>query len=308
MPRPLRASCSLQAMDLPEHADEFLISIRAERGLSPNTVAAYRRDLIEYRSTLDGLSDPVGTEESVRVHLEALRSRQLAASSVARKFASIRAFHRFLVAEGLADSDPTVALAAPSRPSPLPKALTVDEVVSIIDGIADDDVVDRRDRAIIELLYATGCRVSELTGIDVYDYDHETRTVLVTGKGDKQRLVPVGSYADQSVLRWLDDRPSVLRGRDPGALFLSTRGNRLSRQAVWRIVKLRGHNADVDDRRLTPHVFRHSAATHMVERGADLRTVQELLGHASLSTTQVYTKVSPEHLREIVITSHPRGR
>ena len=295
-------------MDLPEHADEFLISIRAERGLSPNTVAAYRRDLIEYGSTLDGLSDPNGTEESVRVHLEALRARQLAPSSVARKFASIRAFHRFLVAEGLADSDPTVALAAPSRPRPLPKALTVDEVVSIIDGIGDDEVVDRRDRAIIELLYATGCRVSELTGIDVYDYDHETRTVLVTGKGDKQRLVPVGSYADRSVLRWLDDRPSVLRGRDPGALFLSTRGNRLSRQAVWRIVKVRGRNADVDDRRLTPHVFRHSAATHMVERGADLRTVQELLGHASLSTTQVYTKVSPEHLREIVITSHPRGR
>ena len=308
MPRPLQASCSLQAMDLPEHADEFLVSIRAERGLSPNTVAAYRRDLIEYGSTLDGLSDPEGTEESVRVHLEALRSRQLAASSVARKFASIRAFHRFLVAEGLADSDPTVALAAPSRPSPLPKALTVDEVVSIIDGIGDDEVVDRRDRAIIELLYATGCRVSELTGIDVYDYDHETRTVLVTGKGDKQRLVPVGSYADRSVLRWLDDRPSVLRGRDPGALFLSTRGNRLSRQAVWRIVKVRGRNAAVDDGRLTPHIFRHSAATHMVERGADLRTVQELLGHASLSTTQVYTKVSPEHLREIVITSHPRGR
>ena len=295
-------------MELPEHGDEFLVSIRAERGLSPNTVAAYRRDLIEYRSTLDDLHDPIGTEESVRTHLEGLRGRNLAPASVARKFASIRAFHRFLVAEGLADSDPTVGLAAPSRPSPLPKALTVDEVVSIIDGIGDDNVVARRDRAIVELLYATGCRVSELTGIDVYDYDHETRTMLVTGKGDKQRLVPVGSYADRSVVRWLDDRPSLLRGRDPGALFLSTRGNRLSRQAVWRLVKLRGRNASVDERRLTPHVFRHSAATHMVERGADLRTVQELLGHASLTTTQVYTKVSPEHLREIVLTSHPRGR
>jgi integrase/recombinase XerD len=295
-------------MGLPEHADEFLVSIRAERGLALNTVAAYRRDLEDYATTLDELGVPSGTEEAVVTHLESLRDRDLAPASIARKFASVRAFHRFLVAEGHTDVDPTISLTAPLRPTALPKALTVGEVTRIIEAIPDVEIVDRRDRAIIEMLYATGCRVSELTGIDLHDFDHETRTVIVTGKGDKQRLVPVGRYADQAVSRWLRDRPSFLRDRDPGALFLSTRGNRLSRQAVWRIVKARGRSAGIDDGRLTPHVFRHSAATHMVEGGADLRTVQELLGHASLSTTQVYTRVSPEHLREIVLTTHPRGR
>lgn len=295
-------------MDLPEHGDEFVTSIRAERGLSINTARAYRRDLVQYQATLDDLgAEP--TDEAVRAHLERLRDVGLADASIARKFASIRAYHRFLVAEGLAPIDPTAALGAPSRPSSLPKALTIDEVAAVIEGVDTSTVVGRRDRAVIELLYATGCRVSELIDVDLHDYDDETRTVLLTGKGNKQRLVPVGGYAHDAIAVWLPDR-LVLRnpGRESGALFLSTRGNRLGRQSVWRLVKLHGREAGIDADRLSPHVFRHSAATHMVEGGADLRTVQELLGHASLSTTQIYTKVSPEHLREVVIVSHPRGR
>jgi integrase/recombinase XerD len=169
-------------------------------------------------------------------------------------------------------------------------------------------VIGRRDRAILEMLYATGCRVSELIGLDVYDVDFETDTAMVTGKGNRQRLVPFGSYASRAVVTWLEDRLSLrISGRDPGNLFLTVRGNAMSRQSVWRIVRAHGVAVGIDTSRLSPHVLRHSAATHMVEGGADLRTVQEMLGHASVSTTQVYTKVSPEHLREIVITSHPRG-
>ncbi|MDJ0791200.1 MAG: tyrosine recombinase [Acidimicrobiia bacterium] len=293
-------------MDLPDHADEFIASIRAERGLSPNTALAYRRDLIQYQETVDDLR-MAPDEEVVRTHLERLRSRELAPTSIARKFASIRAYHRFLVTEGHAASDPTTGIQTPSRPLPLPKALTIPEITAIIEGVEGDEPVDVRDRAVIETLYATGCRVSELTGMDLHDYDTETRTVLVTGKGDKQRLIPVGGYADRAIREWLPVRLEMISERRTGAMFVSTRGNRLSRQAVWRIVKARGRRAGVDESRLTPHVFRHSAATHMVEGGADLRTVQELLGHASLTTTQIYTKVSPEHLREIVLTSHPRG-
>ena len=302
-------------MDRPERndalgsaIDEFVSSIRAERGLSLNTANAYRRDLAQYHSTIEELG-AAPSEDAVRTHLETLRDAGLADASIARKFASIRAFHRFLVAEGLASNDPTAALSAPRRPSSLPKALTIDEVTAIIESIDTQDSLGRRDRAIVELLYATGCRVTELVDIDLHDYDDETSTVLVTGKGNKQRILPVGTHALTAVAEWLGDRIAYRTpGRDPGALFLSTRGNRLNRQAVWRIVKRHGQMAGIDADRLSPHVFRHSAATHMVEGGADLRTVQELLGHASLTTTQVYTKVSPEHLREVVIVSHPRGR
>ncbi len=292
--------------ELPEHGTEFLVSARAERGLSRNTVAAYRRDLEQYKATIDargGVSD-----DTVRAHLDSLRGRDLAPTSIARKFASIRAYHRFLVIEGLATVDPTAAIASPRRPSSLPKALTVDEVEAIIGAPGRDTPEGRRDTAIIEFLYATGCRVSELVDLDLHDVDSETRTAIVTGKGSRQRIVPIGSFAHEALELWLADRLALRRpGADPGALFLSTRGNRMSRQAVWRLVKHHGLEAGIGSERLSPHVLRHSAATHMVEGGADLRTVQELLGHASLTTTQVYTRVSPEHLREIVITSHPRG-
>lgn len=302
------SSWRLPTLALPDHADEFLASITAERGLSVNTAAAYRRDLMQYRATLDRLGGSV-SERSVSEHLDTLRSRDLAPSSIARKFASVRAYHRFLVAEGYASNDPTTGIGAPKRPTALPKALTVDEVEAVLGAIPLDDSVGRRDLAIIEFLYATGCRVTELIDVDQHDLDIDTRTVLLTGKGNKQRIVPVGTHAMRAIAAWLPDRMVIRRSTgDSGALFISTRGNRLSRQSVWRIVKRHASRAGIDPDRLSPHVFRHSAATHMVEGGADLRTVQQMLGHASLTTTQVYTRVSPEHLHEVIVVSHPRGR
>ncbi len=292
---------------LPEHGDEFLAASRAERGLSANTIAAYRRDLRQYAVTLHE-TDATGAD-AVLAHLERLRDTGATDTTVARKLASMRSYHRFLVAEGYADEDPTATVRSSHRPSSIPKALTVDEVARLVERPDPRAATGRRDRAVLEFLYATGCRVGELTATDLHDYDRETHTVLLTGKGSKQRLVPVGSFACDAIDAWLPDRLDWRTpGSDPGALFLSSRGNRLGRQAVWRMVKHHGAEAGIASERLSPHVLRHSAATHMVEGGADLRTVQELLGHASLSTTQIYTRVSPEHLREVVVSSHPRGR
>ena len=294
-------------MELPEHGHEFIVSLRSERGLSPNTASAYARDLSQYHESIVS-GDGTASEATVLAHIASLRERGLAPTSIARKLASIRAYHRFLIAEDLATDDPTAAVDSPSRPKALPKALTVDEMTRLVEAPDPTTIIGRRDRAILETLYATGCRVSELTGLDVYDVDFETDTAMVTGKGNKQRLVPFGSYASRAIRVWLDDRLALrIPGRDPGNLFLTVRGNAMSRQSIWRIVRASGTAVGIDASRLSPHVLRHSAATHMVEGGADLRTVQEILGHASVSTTQVYTKVSPEHLREIVITTHPRG-
>lgn len=295
-------------MSLPEHGHDFLASVRAERGLSANTADAYGRDLRQYQATLTTLG-PVPADDAVREHLAGLRDAGLADASIARKFASIRAYHRFVVLEDLSENDPTSGIDAPNRPTSLPKALTVQDIGAVIDAIPTDTPLNRRDRAIVEFLYGTGCRVSELTHLDLHDVDLETATAIVTGKGDKQRLVPIGRYAMDALSAWLPDRLALRRsGSDSGALFLTVRGNRMSRQSVWRIVQKYGRAAQIQDGKLSPHVFRHSAATHMVEGGADLRTVQELLGHASLSTTQMYTKVSPEHLMEIITVHHPRGR
>ena len=292
---------------LPDHSHDFLASIGAERGLSPNTVLAYRRDLAQYAETIKACGGVVDAA-TVRRHIASLRERDLADTSIARKYASIRSYHRFLVIEELSNDDPTAGISAPQRPSSLPKSLSIEDVLLILDQPDTTRPIGRRDSAILEMLYATGCRVTELTGMDQLDVDAETRTVLVTGKGNKQRLIPLGTYALEALERWLADRLAMRRpGSDSGALFLTVRGNRMSRQSVWRLVKQYGAAAGIDPERLSPHVFRHSAATHMVEGGADLRSVQEMLGHASLSTTQLYTKVSPEHLREVLITSHPRG-
>lgn len=295
-------------MPLPEHALEFVVSIRSERGLSKNTAEAYRRDLGQYGDTI-ALHPELGAAEIVHLHLETLRANHLKDSSIARKFASIRAYHAFVITEGYATDDPTTMIESPRRAATLPKALTVDQVTRLVEAPDITAALGRRDRAMLEVLYGTGCRVTELVDLDLHDVDFETNTAIVTGKGDKQRIVPIGSFASEAIRLWLPDRLDIRSpGTDPGALFLTTRGNRLSRQTVWRMVRTMGTSVGIAETQLSPHVLRHSAATHMVEGGADLRTVQELLGHASLSTTQIYTKVSPEHLREIVVVSHPRGR
>lgn len=292
--------------DIEVGIEEYLSSLAAERGLSANTLAAYRRDLRQYTAFLDGREATSGLtiEYVARLH-----GSSLAPSTVARKIASLRGLHRFLFGEGLSEKDPTVLIETPKLPRRLPKALTVKEVFALLDSPDGTRPLGRRDRALLEFMYATGARVSETVGLDQDRVDLEERTALLTGKGSHQRLVPVGLHAVTAITAYLPDRMK-LRGErsDDGALFLSARGRRLSRQGVWMIVKRQARKAGIAEDKISPHVLRHSAATHMVEGGADLRTVQEMLGHASISTTQVYTRVSPQHLYEVYILSHPRSR
>lgn len=282
---------------------EFLASLRVERGLAAATVTAYRRDLGQYVTFLDGRRP---TPELVSGFVTSLSDRGLAAPSIARKIAAVRGFHRFLIAEDIAEDDPTRLLASPKRPRSLPKALGVDEVERLLAAPDPHRPLGRRDRALLEFLYATGARVSEAIGLDQIDLDLTERRALLTGKGGKQRIVPIGRPAVRAIEAYLPDRLRLRRpGADSGALFLNARGGRLSRQGVFGIVRNHARRAGLAP--LSPHVLRHSAATHMVEGGADLRSVQELLGHASISTTQVYTRVSPQHLLRVYADSHPRS-
>ncbi|MBT8203666.1 MAG: tyrosine recombinase [Acidimicrobiia bacterium] len=286
--------------------DEYLAALAGERGLSRNTVAAYRRDLDQYARFLDGRRP---TSERIADFVQSLHQRGLAASSVARKTAAVRGLHRFQVREGLTADDPTGLLESIRRPQALPKALDLDDVLRLLEAPDAATPAGRRDRAILEFLYATGARVSEVAALDQSDVDLDAATAVVTGKGNKQRLVPIGAHAVAAISRYLPDRLDLRRpGRDSGALFLNLRGGRLSRQGVYGIVRKAAAAAGIAPGLVSPHVLRHSAATHMVERGADLRSVQHLLGHATITTTQVYTRVTPQHLLEVYVTSHPRSR
>ncbi|MEX1208710.1 MAG: site-specific tyrosine recombinase [Acidimicrobiia bacterium] len=285
--------------------EDFLASLTSDRGLASATITAYRRDLDRYLVFLKGC-DP--NPELAAGFVQHLKEAGLAPTTIARRIAAMRGLHRFLVAEGAADTDPTVLVESPRRPRSLPKALTIEEVERLLTSPDESTAAGRRDRALLEFLYATGARVAEAVAIDELDIDLEEGTAVVTGKGSKQRLVPVGRAARQAILDWLPDRARLRRpGPAGGAVFLSLRGHRLSRQAVWNVVRTHAIRAGLRPESVSPHVLRHSAATHMVEGGADLRTVQEILGHASISTTQIYTRVSPRHLLEVYATTHPRG-
>ena len=286
--------------------EDYLVSLRVERGLSANTIAAYTRDLGQYVQFVEGREPD---EELIGEFVAVMRRRGLADSTVSRKIASLRGLHRFLVIEGLRSTDPTALIDSPRRPDPFPKALTIHEAIALVEAPGRDDVAARRDSALLEFLYGTGSRVSEAVGVDLTDIDLEDRVVMVTGKGSRQRLVPLGSKAVEAIRVWLPDRMSLVSRKVKGdPLFLNLRGGRLTRQAIFDIVKKHAVAADIDVKRVSPHVLRHSAATHMVEGGADLRTVQEMLGHATISTTQVYTRVSPAHVMEIYVEAHPRSR
>ncbi|MCP3977533.1 MAG: site-specific tyrosine recombinase XerD [bacterium] len=299
-------------MDVPTAVAEFLVSVRAERGLAANTAEAYRRDLDQYATYLrdHGCDDIAAvTADDVSGYVGALTERGLAPSTIARKIAAVRGMHRFLVAEEVFDRDPTALVEAPKRPSSLPKALTVDQVERLIGAAAGESALAVRDVAILEFMYASGARVAETVGLDVLDLDLAESVAVVTGKGAKQRLVPLGNYAVVALRSYLGRRLELKGDQpDPGALFLSSRGRRLTRQAVWQLVRKHSISAGLDPAEVSPHVLRHSVATHMVEGGADLRTVQEILGHASISTTQIYTRVSPRHLYEVYVAAHPRGQ
>ncbi len=293
-------------------ASDYLVSLSSERGLSPNTVAAYRRDLAQYVAFLGagGIDDidAVSTPDA-EGFVAGVVAAGAAPATAKRKLAAVRGLHRFLVAEGIVDHDPTARVDAVRQPDSLPKALGVDEVFALLDAPDPATKLGIRDRAILEVMYASGARVAETVGLQTTDIDLETRTALVTGKGDKQRVVPLGSHAISAIEKYLPVRLEMKGGRDDsGWLFLNHRGGRLTRQGVFLVIRRHAATAGIDPARVSPHVLRHSAATHMVEGGADLRTVQEMLGHASISTTQIYTRVSPGYLYEVFVTTHPRGR
>ncbi len=293
-------------LSIAECIEEYLVSLRVEKGLAQNTLTAYQRDLNQYTAFLEG-REP--NEELVDGFVDELRNKNLANATVGRKIAAVRGLHRFLLVEELRDSDPTRLVETPQRPDLFPKALTISEVVALVEAPGSETPGARRDSALLEFLYASGARVSEAVGLDLGDLDLTDKVVLVTGKGSRQRLVPLGSKAVEALSRWLPDRLSLVRRSEPGdPVFLNLRGGRLSRQGAFDVVKKHASGAGIEPTMVSPHVLRHSAATHMVEAGADLRTVQEMLGHATISTTQVYTRVSLAHVMEIYVQAHPRSR
>jgi integrase/recombinase XerD len=296
----------------------YLDHLTVEKGLAANTLTSYRRDLRRYRAFLEqqGVTDlDAVTEATVTSFLVRLREGDadhppLGASSAARTVVAVRGFHKFAVSDGLAQTDPAAAVKPPSPAKRLPKALPLSEVEAILDAAGSPGTtLALRDRALLEVLYGTGARISEATGLDVDDLDQHDGTVLLRGKGGKERLVPVGSFAREAVDAYLvRGRPElVATGKGTPALFLNSRGGRLSRQSAWAILVKAAERAGVT-REVSPHTLRHSFATHLLDGGADVRVVQELLGHASVTTTQVYTLVTVDNLREVFATAHPRAR
>lgn len=300
-------------MQLDRAIDAYLRHITIERGLSDHTIGAYRRDLSVYLHWLTqvGVQDSAAVSGSVisRFVADAAGANPPpAASSLARLQSSVRGLHRFLVREGIEEEDPTGRLRPPKLPRRLPKALTIDQVERLLAAPSPEEPMGIRDRALLELLYATGARVSEAVGLDVDDVAHGD-VLRVRGKGSKERIVPIGSFAREAIDTYLTRvRPALsVKGPATPRLFLGARGAALSRQSAWLIIRAAAERAQLTAE-ISPHTLRHSFATHLMQGGADVRVVQELLGHASVATTQIYTHVSVEALRDIYATSHPRAR
>ncbi|EUA36798.1 tyrosine recombinase XerD [Mycobacterium avium subsp. avium 2285 (R)] len=301
----------------------YLDHLTIERGVAANTLSSYRRDLRRYTKHLSdrGISDlaKVG-EDDVSDFLVALRrgdpdtgAAALSAVSAARALIAVRGLHRFLAAEGLAELDVARAVRPPTPGRRLPKSLTIDQVLALLEAAGGESPADGpltlRNRALLELLYSTGARISEAVGLDVDDVDTQARSVLLRGKGGKQRLVPIGRPAVAALDAYLVRGRSELarRGRGTPAIFLNVRGGRLSRQSAWQVLQDAAERAGITSG-VSPHMLRHSFATHLLEGGADVRVVQELLGHASVTTTQIYTMVTVHALREVWAEAHPRAR
>ncbi|GAA2150191.1 site-specific tyrosine recombinase XerD [Nocardioides koreensis] len=299
----------------------YLDHLSVERGLATNTLTSYRRDLRRYQQYLAvrGIAD-LGeiSESTVTDFLVRLREGDddhppLSSTSAARTVVAVRGFHKFAVRDGLATADPAGSVRPPTPAKRLPKALPLSDVEAILEAAgAAGTTLALRDRALLELLYGTGARISEAVGLDVDDLDSVDGTVLLRGKGGKERLVPVGSYAREAVDAYLvRGRPELVAASRSastgGALFLNARGGRLSRQSAWAVLVRAAERAGVT-RDVSPHTLRHSFATHLLDGGADVRVVQELLGHASVTTTQVYTLVTVDNLRQVFATAHPRAR
>lgn len=312
---------------LDEHLERYLRHVAIERGLSAHTVAAYRRDLIRFlddRAAQGGeqsgepgdQGEPGGaiTSSEVTRFVRGLRDREapLAPASVSRMLSSVRGFTRFLVDEGVLASDPAAEVSPPKAAQRLPKALSVAEVERLLAATEGDEPARLRDRALLELLYATGARISEAVALNVDDLLGESGTaelVRVLGKGGKQRIVPVGRYARAALDAYLvRGRPLLsARGDATPALFIGARGARVSRQSAWLIIRAAAERAELTAA-ISPHSLRHSFATHLLQGGADVRVVQELLGHANVATTQIYTHVTADALRDAYTAAHPRSR
>jgi integrase/recombinase XerD len=300
-------------LTLERSLERYLRHVSIERGLSANTVAAYRRDLLAYLESLAGrgiVSPAAITPAEVSAFARELRTRDepLAASSTARMLSSVRGFHRYLLDEGQVETDAAADTTPPKLASRLPKAITIEQMASVLAAAAGDSPQALRDTALLELLYATGARISEAVDLNVDDVI-EGDVVRLFGKGGKQRIVPLGSYARTAIDAYLvRARPGLsAKGESTPALFLGIRGQRVSRQNAWLIIRAAAKRANLGIE-ISPHTFRHSFATHLLAGGADVRVVQELLGHSSVATTQIYTLVTADSLRDMYTTAHPRAR
>lgn len=298
-----------------EAIDEYLYHLRIERGSSANTIEAYGRDLNEYASFLEGegassLDD--ATPVAVAAFEGSLVASGLSFSTVRRKMSAVRGMHRFAVREDFAASSPADALSLPKTPDRLPDVLSVADAARLLDALPAGGPLEARDRAIMEVLYGCGLRVSEVCGLDMARVRLDDGLLVVIGKGSKERIVPVSGAAASALADYLSGpraslsmRARTLRPADAGAVFLNARGGRLTRQGVFGIVRKAGERVGID--KLHPHTLRHSFATHMLEGGADLRVIQQILGHADISTTQVYTHIDKTHIKEEYLASHPRA-
>ncbi len=291
--------------------ESFVHYMAVERGLAPNTLESYERDLTAYVGFLEraGIVDVHRVEPvAITGYLQDLRERGRASATVSRNVASIRAFHSFLVREGVTADDPAVDLPSPRQTRRLPRVMTADEVVQLLAQPMGPSAIGVRDRAMLELLYATGLRVSELISLRVVDVNLAATFLQCFGKGSKERIVPFGRLAAQAVTDYVRNaRPTLVKDATQSALFVNHLGERLTRQGFWKIIKKYALQANIHTV-ITPHTLRHSFATHLLENGADLRAVQEMLGHADISTTQIYTHVTHERLREVYMKAHPRAR
>lgn len=301
--------------DLPRHADRYLDHLAAERGLSRHSLSAYRRDLGiygRYLVTVDITDPTAATSADLAGFVAWLRDQHTPAgkpyaqSTVARTLVAVRGLHRFLVDERLTDVDPSTDVSGPKAVRPLPKALSHSEVEALLAAPTGDEPVSLRDRAMLEVLYATGLRITELVTLDVDDLDLEAALVRTLGKGRRERQVPVGRHARAATEAWLVRGRSSWVPTSP-ALFVNRRGGRLTRQGAWKIIRGHAEAVGLVDR-VSPHVLRHSFATHLLEGGADVRVVQELLGHANVTTTQIYTLVTEGRLRQVYDAAHPRAQ
>ncbi|GAA5175419.1 site-specific tyrosine recombinase XerD [Pseudonocardia eucalypti] len=304
-------------LSVPDAVRGYLDHLVVERGVADNTLRSYRRDLTRYTGylarhdihQLNGVTEAVVTDFLASLREGDGENPPLATSSAARTLVAVRGLHKFATLDGVTPTDVAREVHPPAPPRRLPKALPLDRVERLLEACGRDDPLGLRDRALLELLYSTGARISEAVGLDLDDVDLTGRAALLSGKGGKQRMVPVGRPAVAALDAYrVRARPGLaIRGRGTPALFLNARGGRLSRQSAWTVLRTAAERAKITEP-VSPHTLRHSFATHLLEGGADVRVVQELLGHASVTTTQVYTLVTVDSLREVYTLAHPRAR